>query len=223
MKFNVAIDGPSAAGKSTISKLIAKKFDLIKLDTGAMYRCVGYLVDKNNLNVEDEASVLKVFDNFDLDIKNDGSITLNNVLMNDKIRNDKISMLASKASKHLKVREKLVSLQQEIAKSKGYILEGRDIGTVVLPDALVKIYLEADVKVRAKRRYQEYLEKNMQVDYKDIEADIRQRDFQDINRENSPLKKADDANVVDVSDLNIEEVVNEISKIIQKKLGEFYD
>lgn len=223
MKFNVAIDGPSAAGKSTISKLIAKKFDLIKLDTGAMYRCVGYLVDKNNLNVEDEASVLKVFNNFDLDIKNDGSITLNNVLMNDKIRNDKISMLASKASKHLKVREKLVSLQQEIAKSKGYILEGRDIGTVVLPDALVKIYLEADVKVRAKRRYQEYLEKNMQVNYKDIEADIRQRDFQDINRENSPLKKADDANVVDVSDLNIEEVVNEISKIIQKKLGEFYD
>lgn len=223
MKFNVAIDGPSAAGKSTISKLIAKKFDLIKLDTGAMYRCVGYLVDKNNLNVEDEASVLKVFDNFDLDIKNDGSITLNNVLMNDKIRNDKISMLASKASKHLKVREKLVSLQQEIAKSKGYILEGRDIGTVVLPDALVKIYLEADVKVRAKRRFQEYLEKNMQVDYKDIEADIRQRDFQDINRENSPLKKADDAKVVDVSDLNIEEVVNEISKIIQKKLGEFYD
>ena len=128
-------------------------------------------------------------------------------------------MLASTVSKHLKVREKLVSLQQEIAKNKGYILEGRDIGTVVLKDALVKIYLEADVNIRAKRRYNEYIDKNMQVDFKSIEDDIKKRDYQDINREHSPLKKADDAVAVDVSYLTIDEVVEKISNINDKKLG----
>ncbi|NLC54781.1 MAG: (d)CMP kinase [Erysipelothrix sp.] len=220
MKFNVAIDGPSAAGKSTIAELIADKYNLIKIDTGAMYRCVGYLINEKNIDVNDEAAVLTVFNDFDMDIKVDGTILLNNIVMNEKIRNDKISMLASTVSKHLKVREKLVSLQQEIAKNKGYILEGRDIGTVVLKDALVKIYLEADVNIRAKRRYNEYIDKNMQVDFKSIEDDIKKRDYQDINREHSPLKKADDAVAVDVSYLTIDEVVEKISNIIDKKLGE---
>lgn len=223
MKFNIAIDGPSAAGKSTIAQLLAEKYNLIKLDTGAMYRCVGYLIKEKKLDVETEKSVLKVFDNFDLDIKADGTITLNNKMMNKKIRNDEISMLASKASKHEKVREKLVSLQQDIAKSKGYILEGRDIGTVVLKDALVKIFLEAKVTIRAERRYKEYIEKNMDVNFSDIENDIKERDYQDINRKHSPLKKAKDAIVVDVSYLNIDEAIKEISDIIDKKLGEYHD
>lgn len=223
MKFNIAIDGPSAAGKSTIAQLLADKYNLIKIDTGAMYRCVGYLINQKDLDVENEASVLKVFEDFDLDIKVNGDIFLNDMLMNDKIRNDKISMLASKASKHEKVREKLVALQQEMALSKGYVLEGRDIGTVVLPDALIKIYLEADLDIRAQRRYDEYVENNMNVEYKEIKDDIEKRDFQDINREHSPLKKAKDASVVDVSYLTIDKVVEEISNIIDRKLGEYHD
>lgn len=223
MKFNVAIDGPSAAGKSTIAALIAQKYNLIKLDTGAMYRCVGYLIDKNNLDVEDEEAVMKVFDFFDLNIDVDGRIILNNEVLNEKIRNDKISMLASSASKHKKVRAKLVKIQQEMAKTKGYILEGRDIGTVVLPDALVKIYLEADVGIRAQRRYAEYVKKGLDVDLRLIEDEIRKRDYQDINREHSPLKKAEDAQVVNATNLNVAEVVAEISSIIDKKLGELHD
>lgn len=223
MKFNIAIDGPSAAGKSTIAKLLATKYNLIKIDTGAMYRCVGYLINDLDLDVEDEVEVLKVFDNFNLDLTSDGKIFLNDIEVSDKIRNDNISLLASRASRHPKVREKLVSLQQVMAKNKGYILEGRDIGTVVLPDALIKIYLKADVEVRAHRRYLEYFEKNMDVEYQMIEDDIRKRDFTDINREHSPLKKAKDAKVVDVSHLSIEEVVSKISNIIDDKLGEFHD
>lgn len=220
MKFNIAIDGPSAAGKSTIAQLLADKYNLIKLDTGAMYRCVGYLINEKKLDVENEQAVLSIFNDFNLNIKANGEIFLNDVKVNDKIRNDKISMLASTASKHEKVRERLVALQQDIAKSKGYVLEGRDIGTVVLPDALIKLYLEADVTIRAQRRYKEYVEKAMSVDLKAIEADIKKRDYQDINREHSPLKKADDAIVVDVSYLTIDEVIEKISNIIDKKLGE---
>lgn len=217
--FNIAIDGPSAAGKSTIADLIAKKYQLIKLDTGAMYRIVGYLVDKNNLDVEDEQAVLSVFDDMDLTVNADGSMILNGKLVADEIRNDKVSMLASTASKHLGVRERLVKLQQDIASQQGYILEGRDIGTVVLPDALVKIYLEADVDVRAKRRYDEYIAKGSDVSYEEIYEDIKKRDYQDKNREHSPLRQADDAVLIDVSDLDIDGVVEAISKIVDRKIG----
>lgn len=217
--FNIAIDGPSAAGKSTIADLIADKYELIKLDTGAMYRIVGYLVDKNNIDVEDEQAVLTVFDHMDLKVNKDGTMVLNGSLVQDEIRNDKVSMLASTASKHLGVRERLVKLQQEIASTQGYILEGRDIGTVVLPDALVKIYLEADVDVRAKRRYDEYIAKGVDVKYEDIFDDIEKRDYQDKNRKHSPLKQAEDAILIDVSHLSIEGVVAAISEIVDHKIG----
>lgn len=223
MKFNIAIDGPSAAGKSTIAQRLADKYKLIKLDTGAMYRCVGYLVKKMDLDVNNEASVLKVFDNFDLEIKADGSIYLNSLKVNDKIRNDEISMLASMASKHLKVRNKLVVLQREIASEKGYVLEGRDIGTVVLPDALIKIFLEADLLVRVQRRFDEYKSKEMQVDFEQVKSDMQKRDFQDRNRKHSPLLKADDAIVIEVSYLSIDEIIEQLSKIIDKKLGVLHD
>ncbi len=223
MKFNIAIDGPSAAGKSTIANLIAKKYNLVKLDTGAMYRAVGYLVYKNNLDVEDEESVLSVFNNLKLHYLEDGTMVLNDEVINDQIRNDNISLLASSASKHLKVREKLVKLQQDIASDLGYVLEGRDIGTVVLPNALVKVYLEGDVSVRAARRHAEYINKGLDVDLSDIEADIKKRDHQDINREHSPLKKADDAIAIDVTNLNIDEVILAISQIVDEKLGVIND
>lgn len=216
--FNVAIDGPSAAGKSTIAQLIASKYNLVKLDTGAMYRIVGLLVFKNNLDVENENEVLSVFENMDLDVKTNGDMYLNGKIVSDEIRNDNISMLASTASKHMKVRERLVKLQQDIAKDGGYLLEGRDIGTVVLKDAEVKIYLEADPEVRAKRRYDEYIANDQVVDYAAIKEDIEKRDYQDKNREHSPLKQADDAVLIDVSHLTIDEVVAAISQVIDSKV-----
>lgn len=223
MEFNIAIDGPSAAGKSTISNIIAKKYNLVKLDTGAMYRIIGYLVKVSNLdeNIEDE--VLSVFDDMNLEVLKDGSMKLNGNLVSDEIRTDEIAMLASKLSQHLKVRERLVALQQDIAKDLGYLLEGRDIGTVVLPDAKVKIYLEASSEVRAKRRYDEYISKGVTADYDEILEDVVKRDYQDKNREHSPLKQADDAVLVDVSYMNIDEVVEAISQIIDKKIGDCND
>lgn len=223
MSFNIAIDGPSAAGKSTIADLIAKKYKLIKLDTGAMYRIVGYLVEKNELDVNSEEEVLSVFESMDLKVLDDGTMYLNDSKITDEIRNDRISMLASTASKHPKVRERLVKLQQEIAKDQGYLLEGRDIGTVVLPDALVKIYLEADVEVRAQRRYREYLAREQDVEFETILEDIRKRDYQDKNREHSPLVQADDAVLIDVSSLDINGVVDAISEIVDKKIGNSND
>lgn len=221
--FNIAIDGPSAAGKSTIADLIAEKYNLVKLDTGAMYRIIGYLVMKNNLDVNNEESVMSIFENLDLKVDEKGQMILDGKIVSDEIRNDEVSMMASLASKHLGVREKLVLLQQEIAKNKGYILEGRDIGTVVLPNALVKIYLEADVDVRAKRRYDEYIKRGSDVDYADIREDIAKRDYQDKNREHSPLKQAKDAVLLDVSDLDIAGVVEAISEIVDNKIGDLND
>lgn len=216
--FNVAIDGPSAAGKSTISKIIANKYNLVKLDTGAMYRIVALLVSRNNLDVNSEEAVLSVFDNMDLEVMANGDMILNGALIRDEIRNDEISMLASTASKHELVRARLVKLQQDIAKDGGYLLEGRDIGTVVLKDAEVKIYLEADSEVRAQRRYDEYIANNLEVAFADIKQDIEKRDYQDKNREHSPLRQADDAVLIDVSNLSIDEVVDAISAVIDSKV-----
>ena len=216
--FNVAIDGPSAAGKSTISKIIANKYNLVKLDTGAMYRIVALLVSRNNLDVNSEEAVLSVFDNMDLEVMANGDMILNGALIRDEIRNDEISMLASTASKHELVRARLVKLQQDIAKAGGYLLEGRDIGTVVLKDAEVKIYLEADSEVRAQRRYDEYIANNLEVAFADIKQDIEKRDYQDKNREHSPLRQADDAVLIDVSNLSIDEVVDAISAVIDSKV-----
>ncbi|NLY63223.1 MAG: (d)CMP kinase [Erysipelothrix sp.] len=216
--FNVAIDGPSAAGKSTISKIIANKYNLVKLDTGAMYRIVALLVSRNNLDVNSEEAVLSVFDNMDLEVMANGDMILNGALIRDEIRNDEISMLASTASKHELVRARLVKLQQDIAKAGGYLLEGRDIGTVVLKDAEVKIYLEADSEVRAQRRYDEYIANNLDVAFADIKQDIEKRDYQDKNREHSPLRQADDAVLIDVSHLSIDEVVDAISAVIDSKV-----
>lgn len=215
--FNVAIDGPSAAGKSTIANLIAEKYNLVKLDTGAMYRALGLLAIQSNTDVEDEEAIVALFSDLNLEMKADGTIILNGQDISNEIRNDKVSMAASTASKHESVRAKLVKLQQDIAKQGGYLLEGRDIGTVVLPDAKIKIYLDANSETRAQRRYDEYISKNLDVNFDDIKKDIEKRDYQDMNREHSPLKQADDAVLIDVSSLTIDEVVAAISKIIEQK------
>ena len=218
MRINIAIDGPSAAGKSSVSDILAEKLGYTHLDTGAMYRSVAYLAYKHDVETDDEDKVVSLILNNRFEFKNDGQVLLNGEDISEAIRKEEISMAASNVSKNPKVREALVAMQQNIAKDKGYILDGRDIGTVVLKDAEVKIYLTASAEDRALRRYEQNKAKGMEADYEKILKEIKIRDHQDMNRSFSPLKKADDAYEIDSSKLTIEEVVAKIMDIVAKKI-----
>ncbi len=214
MKFNIAIDGPSAAGKSTIAKKLAKELGYAHLDTGAMYRCVAYFSKLKDVSFDDEEKVASLIDAMQIHFDAQGNVYLNDENVSNEIRKNEISMLTSKISAYPAVREKLVAMQQKMAEHKGYIMDGRDIGTVVLPNAEIKVYMVESVKARADRRYKEYVEKQIEADYDTIYKDIEQRDYQDMNRKTSPLKKADDAVEIDTSDMSIEEVVNTIRRLL---------
>lgn len=222
MRINIAIDGPSAAGKSTIAKKCAKLLGYSHLDTGAMYRCVAYKAKKEGIDWNDEEKLAEMIKNMKIDFDKNGNVYLDHEDVSQKIRTNDISMGASSVSRHLKVRECLVELQQQIAKNKGYILDGRDIGTVVLKDAELKIYLVASASARAERRIKEYMEKGIDFDRDEIIKDIERRDYQDMHREHSPLKKAEDAIEIDSSDLTIDEVVSKIKNELDR-LGVVYD
>lgn len=217
MKYNIAIDGPSAAGKSTIAKKLAKELGYAHLDTGAMYRCVAYFSKIKEISYDDEEKLASLIDTMQIRFDSQGNVYINDKNVSNEIRENEISMLTSKVSAYPAVREKLVVMQQKMAERKGYIMDGRDIGTVVLPNAEVKVYMVASVKARADRRYKEYLEKQMEVDYDTIYKDIEQRDYQDMNRKVSPLKKAEDAVEIDTSDMSIDEVVDTIRKLLPTK------
>ena len=211
MKINIAIDGPGAAGKSTIAKCLAKKLNYVHLDTGAMYRSTAYKALQNHISLEDEEAVCKMLENTKIQLATDGSIFLDGEDVSDKIRTNEISLAASLVSKLAKVRRMLVERQQEMAKEKGFIMDGRDIGTVVLKDAEVKIYMTATPMARAKRRYDQNIAKNIPTgSIEEIAREIAERDLQDMTRENSPLKKADDAVEIDTNDMSIDEVTEYI-------------
>ena len=214
MKINIAIDGPGAAGKSTIAKCLAKKLNYVHLDTGAMYRSTAYKALQNQISLEDEAAVCKMLENTKIQLATDGSIFLDGEDVSDKIRTNEISLAASLVSKLANVRRMLVERQQEMAKEKGFIMDGRDIGTVVLKDAEVKIYMTATPMARAKRRYDQNIAKNIPTgSIEEIAREIAERDLQDMTRENSPLKKADDAVEIDTSDMSIDEVTEYIYRL----------
>ena len=211
MKINIAIDGPGAAGKSTIAKCLAKKLNYVHLDTGAMYRSTAYKALQNHICLEDEEAICKMLEHTKIQLLIDGSILLDGEDVSDKIRTNEISLAASLVSKLANVRRMLVARQQEMAKEKGFIMDGRDIGTVVLKDAEVKIYMTATPMARAKRRYDQNIAKNIPTgSIEEIAKEIAERDLQDMTRENSPLKKADDAIEIDTSDMSIEEVTERI-------------
>ena len=211
MKINIAIDGPGAAGKSTIAKCLAKKLNYVHLDTGAMYRSTAYKALQNHISLEDEEAVCKMLENTKIQLATDGSIFLDGEDVSNKIRTNEMSLAASLVSKLAKVRRMLVERQQEMAKEKGFIMDGRDIGTVVLKDAEVKIYMTATPMGRAKRRYEQNIAKNIPTgSIEEIAREIAERDLQDMTRENSPLKKADDAVEIDTSDMSIDEVTEYI-------------
>ena len=220
MKFNIAIDGPSAAGKSTIADILAEKLGYNHLDTGAMYRAVAFKAIKEGIAIDDEEKIVDMIHHMDLDMRIDGSVVLDGEDISDKIRTNEISMGASDVSKLEGCRKALVEMQQKICENGGYILDGRDIGTVVLKDAPVKIYMVASAEARAQRRVLQNIEKDLEADYETILEDIKKRDYQDSHREHSPLKKADDAVEVDTSDMTIEEVVERVLEIIKEKTGE---
>lgn len=216
-KFNVAIDGPSGVGKSTIAKAVAEKYGMVHLDTGAMYRCVAYYLKNNPVNLDDDKALKEKLD--EIHIRFEGKeVYLNDVNVSKEIRDNEISMYASKTSSYPLVREKLVALQQQITADKGYIVDGRDICSVVLRDAEVKIYMDASASARAERRYKEYLSKNVDVKYEDILKDIEQRDYQDMHREISPLVRTEDAAYIDTSDLSIDQVIEAVDNVIKSKI-----
>ena len=218
--INIAIDGPAGAGKSTIAKMVSKKLGYIYVDTGALYRTIALYITENNISDEDiESALLKA--NVSLKFI-DGAqrVFLGDRDVSDIIRTPEISMAASRTSAIPAVRAYLFETQQNIAKSNSVIMDGRDIGTVVLPDADVKIFLTASAEERANRRYKELAEKPDCPSYQEILDDIIKRDYQDMHRETAPLKQAEDAVLVDTTTLNLEESANEIVRIITEKIGE---
>lgn len=217
--MQIAIDGPASAGKSTIAKLIAKNLDFVYCDTGAMYRAVTLLAKKNNVDYGDSSSILKLMSEHKIHFinKTDGQhVTLDDEDVSDAIRTEEITNNVSQVSAIKEVRTELVEMQRQMANDVDIVMDGRDIGTTVLPDADVKIFLIASVAVRAERRYKENVERGINTSLDVLKDEIAARDYKDSHRKISPLKKADDAIEVDSSDMNIEQVVERITEIINK-------
>ena len=222
MGYSIAIDGPAGAGKSTIAKKIAKSEGLIYVDTGAMYRAMGIHLLNKKIDAADEASINAECKNADITIKYENGeqqVYLNGENVTGNLRKEEVGDMASKCSVFKEVRAKLVELQQKLAETTDVIMDGRDIGTVVLPNANVKIFLTASSRVRAQRRYDELVAKGETPDIDEIEKDIIERDERDMNRENSPLRQADDAILVDTSYMDIDEVCKTIIDIAKEKGG----
>ena len=220
--ITIAIDGPGGAGKSTVAKAVAKKLDILYVDTGALYRTIGYYVRQHDVAPDDTEGVIACLDDIRIEVKyEDGkqNVYLNGENPGDKIRTPEMSMYASKVSAIPKVRAFLLDTQRDIAKKNSVIMDGRDIGTVILPDADLKIFLTASEECRAKRRYDELIAKGKDVKYEDVLADLNQRDYNDMHREIAPLKVADDAVIADTTELDFEQSCELIAKIIKEKAG----
>lgn len=220
-RFAIAVDGPAGSGKSTVAKAVARKLGIVYVDTGAMYRTVALHCIQEGISLADEASVVASLDGLNMRIQPDTDgqkIFLNEEDVTAKIRTAEIGRGASDVGAYQKVRERMVEIQQKMAKELSVIMDGRDIGTVVLPEAEVKIYLDAGVEERARRRVGELEAKGETADFEEIKKLIIQRDYNDMNREHSPLKKADDAVVLDSTSMTVEEVQQAILDIVQERV-----
>lgn len=222
MNIAIAIDGPAGAGKSTIAKLCAKELEFIYVDTGALYRAIGLCAYRNNIGSKDADAILQMLKDIKVELafndKKEQIVLLNGEDVSGFIRTPEISMYASDVSAIPQVRAFLLELQRNMAKTNNVIMDGRDIGTVVLPDAQIKIFLTASPQVRAKRRFDELIEKGMDVNFDDILSDVITRDYNDSHREIAPLKPADDSIIVDTSELNLERSVSKMISIMKERM-----
>ena len=223
MGFNVAIDGPAGAGKSTIAKIVAKEKQFIYVDTGAMYRAMAIHFIKKGIAATEMDKISAAVNDADVTIEyinGEQQVLLNGENVTPFLRTEEVGNMASASSVNGDVRKKLVELQQKLAETANVVMDGRDIGTCVLPNAQVKVYLTASVDVRAERRYKELIEKGLEADLEKIKKDIEERDYRDMNRDISPLRQAEDAVLVDSSNLNIEESAAAILALIDQYKGE---
>lgn len=220
---SIAIDGPAGAGKSTIARRLAKELGYVYVDTGAIYRTVAYFFDTWGISPKDIDGITRYIDELNIDIWYDEDglqhMYMNNIDVTDDIRTPEISQKASLISAHAIVRDMLLDMQREVAEEFNVVMDGRDIGSVVLPNATVKIFLTASAEVRARRRTDELLAKGKEASYEQVLKDIQQRDFQDTHREVAPLKMCRDSVKLDTSDMDIEQVLQEMKNIIAKKVA----
>ncbi|AKP47603.1 MULTISPECIES: (d)CMP kinase [Bacillus] len=220
-EIQIAIDGPAAAGKSTVAKLVAKKLSYLYIDTGAMYRALTYKALKLGADLEDEQALAEILNNTNIELIQGNAaqhVLLDGTDVTDEIRSHEVTKHVSTVSKHPLVRKEMVERQRELAQKGGIVMDGRDIGTHVLPNAEVKIFLVATVEERAKRRHQENLAKGFESDLAQLMKEIALRDKMDSEREASPLKKADDAIELDTTSLSIEEVVDHIMELVKERV-----
>ena len=221
MSYVVAIDGPAGSGKGTITELVGKELDLINIDTGATYRCVALETLNRKISLEDKEKIISVLDEIDIEFRNTDEgkkVFLNGNDVTKKIRSKEVSQIVSQVSSIKEVRFKMVDLQRRLAEGKNVIMEGRDIGTYVFPNANVKIYLDATAEERANRRFKQNQEAGIEMSYDEILANIKMRDKNDMEKEIGALKQADDAIYLDSTHLTIEQVKDKIVKIIKEKM-----
>ena len=220
MSFSIAIDGPAAAGKSTVAKQVAKILNCVYIDTGAMYRAITWYALSKGVDPKDEEKVTALLPEIDLSLHLDGKVVVNDQDITKEIRTTEVADNVSYIASYKKIRLHLVELQRKMSKNVSVVMDGRDIGSYVLPHADVKIFQVASVETRAVRRYKENLEKGINCSIEEIEENLRKRDYIDSHREFAPLKKAEDSFVLDTSNMTIDEAVNAIIKIVKNQLGE---
>lgn len=215
----VAVDGPAGSGKGTVTKRIEKELGFLNLDTGATYRCVALQVLRENVKLDNEEKIIKIANNINIKIDNTGDkdiILLNGEDVSKEIRTKEVTEVVSQISSIIPVRERMVEVQRNLAKGKNVIVEGRDIGTVVFPNADVKIYLDASEEVRAKRRYEENVQNGINTTYEEVLENVKMRDYNDMHKKVGALKKTDDQIYIDTSNMTIDEVVNKIVNIVKE-------
>ena len=214
----IAVDGPAGSGKGTVTKRIEKELGFLNLDTGATYRCVALQVLREKVSLEDEKKIIKIANDINIEINNTGDkdvILLNGEDVSKEIRTKEVTSIVSQVSSIIPVREKMVEVQRKLANGKNVIVEGRDIGTVVFPNADIKIYLDASEEIRAQRRYEENKQNGIDTTYEEVLENVKMRDYNDMHKKVGALKKADDAIVVDSTNLTIDQVVEKIKDIIK--------
>ena len=215
MKIVIAIDGPAGSGKGTLAKKLSEKFNLINIDTGATYRCVALKALRNNITIDDPESIIEISKNIDIDLKSDGRVFLEGEDVTKEIRNKEVTSIVSPVSSIVEVRKNLVEIQRKIAADNNVVMEGRDITTVVLPDAKYKFYLDASLESRVQRRFKENQEKGINMSYEEVYDNIKKRDYNDMHKEVGSLMRTNDQIYIDTTNLTVDEEVEIIENIIK--------